>query len=70
VEEESGGNGPLILWHPKAANSLDPETGEVYWSVPFKSRAGMTIATPRKLRGSLGGHFACPPDFHGIRTQR
>jgi outer membrane protein assembly factor BamB len=46
---EAGGKRQLILWHPEAANSLDPETGEVYWSVPFKSRAGMTLATPRKL---------------------
>ncbi len=50
---EAGGKRQLILWHPEAANSLDPETGEVYWSVPFKSRTGMTIATPRKLGDSL-----------------
>ena len=37
---EAGGKRQLILWHPEAANSLDPETGEVYWSVPFKSRTG------------------------------
>ena len=35
---QAGGKRQLILWHPEAANSLDPETGEVYWSVPFKSR--------------------------------
>jgi outer membrane protein assembly factor BamB len=46
---EAGGKRQLILWHPEAANSLDPETGAVYWSVPFKSRSGMTLATPRKL---------------------
>jgi outer membrane protein assembly factor BamB len=46
---EAGGKRQLILWDPEAANSLNPETGEVYWSVPFKSRAGMTLATPRKL---------------------
>lgn len=46
---EAGGKRQLILWHPEAANALDPETGKLYWSVPFKSRAGMTIATPRKL---------------------
>jgi outer membrane protein assembly factor BamB len=50
---QAGGKRQLILWHPEAANSLDPETGKVYWSVPFKSRAGMTIATPRKLGNSL-----------------
>jgi outer membrane protein assembly factor BamB len=46
---EAGGKRQLILWHPEAANSLDPETGELYWSVPFKSRSGMSLATPRKL---------------------
>lgn len=46
---EAGGRRQLILWHPESANSLNPETGEVYWSVPFKSRSGMSIATPRKL---------------------
>ena len=50
---EAGGKRQLILWYPEAANSLDPETGAVYWSVPFKSRSGMTIATPRKLGDSL-----------------
>jgi outer membrane protein assembly factor BamB len=46
---EAGGKRQLILWHPEAANSLNPETGEVYWTVPFKSKAGMTLATPRKM---------------------
>ncbi len=50
---EAGGKRQLILWHPEAANALDPETGAVYWSVPFKSRAGMTLATPRKLGDQL-----------------
>jgi len=50
---EAGGQRQLILWHPEAANGLDPETGTVYWSVPFKSRAGMTLATPRKLGDQL-----------------
>ncbi len=50
---EAGGRRQLILWHPEAANGLDPETGAVYWSVPFKSRAGMTLATPRKLGDQL-----------------
>jgi outer membrane protein assembly factor BamB len=50
---EAGGKRQLILWHPEAANSLDPETGAVYWSVPFKSRTGMSIATPRKLGDRL-----------------
>ena len=46
---KAGGKRQLILWHPEAANSLDPDTGQVYWSVPFRSRTGMSIATPRKM---------------------
>jgi outer membrane protein assembly factor BamB len=50
---DAGGKRQLILWHPESANSLDPETGKVYWSEPFKSRSGMSIATPRKLGDEL-----------------
>src|SRR5207249_7131663 len=53
---EIGGKRQLIIWHPETINSLDPETGKVYWSVPFGHakgggrlmvRAGLTIPTPR-----------------------
>jgi len=50
---EAGGVRQLILWHPEAANSLNPETGEVYWSVPFKSRSAVVIATPRRAGDRL-----------------
>lgn len=46
---EAGGKRQLIIWHPEALNSLDPETGALYWSEPGKANAGMTIATPRRL---------------------
>ncbi|HEY3862237.1 MAG TPA: PQQ-binding-like beta-propeller repeat protein [Verrucomicrobiae bacterium] len=48
---ESGGCRQLIVWHPESVNSLDPETGKVYWSLPSAQpvRAGMTIPTPRKM---------------------
>jgi len=46
---EAGGKRQLIVWNPESVNSLDPETGAVYWSEPAKIQAGMTIATPRKL---------------------
>ncbi len=45
---EAGGRRQVILWDPESANSLNPESGEVYWSIPFKTRMGMTIATPRR----------------------
>jgi outer membrane protein assembly factor BamB len=41
------GKRQLIIWHPEAVNSLSPETGQVYWSVPFISRNGLSIPTPR-----------------------
>jgi len=54
---EAGGARQLIIWHPEAACSLDPETGRVYWTELFKARSGMTISTPRKLDNEL--FFTC-----------
>jgi outer membrane protein assembly factor BamB len=45
---QAGGKRQLIVWHPESVNSLNPETGAVYWSEPCKIKAGMTIPTPRK----------------------
>ncbi|HEX4794552.1 MAG TPA: PQQ-binding-like beta-propeller repeat protein, partial [Humisphaera sp.] len=45
---EAGGTRQLIIWHPQSLNSLDPATGKVYWSEPFESKQGMSLATPRK----------------------
>jgi outer membrane protein assembly factor BamB len=50
---KAGGKEQLILWEPEAAVSVDPETGHPYWSVPFKSRAGLTVSTPRKMGDML-----------------
>jgi outer membrane protein assembly factor BamB len=54
---EAGGARQLIIWHPEAACSLDPETGKVFWTEPFKASSGMTISTPRKLDNDL--FFTC-----------
>lgn len=43
----------LILWHPESVNALDPETGRVLWTVPFTSRAGLSVSTPRQLGDKL-----------------
>jgi outer membrane protein assembly factor BamB len=45
---EFGGRRELIIWDPDSVNGLNPETGAVYWSEPFKVRAGLSIPTPRK----------------------
>jgi len=50
---EAGGKRQLIIWHPEGAHSLNPESGEVYWSVPFQSRSGLTVSTPRKMGDEL-----------------
>lgn len=46
---EAGGKRQLLIWHAEAINSLDPESGRVYWSVPLEPNWGMAIATPRQL---------------------
>jgi outer membrane protein assembly factor BamB len=47
--DEAGGRRQLIIWDPENVHGLDPETGKVYWSVPFPIKAPpcMTISTPR-----------------------
>jgi outer membrane protein assembly factor BamB len=42
-----GGMRQLIIWHPAAVHSLDPLTGKIYWSQPFKVSMNISIATPR-----------------------
>jgi outer membrane protein assembly factor BamB len=47
----AGGLRQLIVWDPQSVNSLDPETGKVYWSSNSTApiRSGMTISTPRQM---------------------
>jgi outer membrane protein assembly factor BamB len=44
---ESGGTRQLIIFYPEAVASLNPQTGQVYWSEPFSSKMGLSVATPR-----------------------
>jgi outer membrane protein assembly factor BamB len=60
---EAGGKRQLLIFHPKALNGLDPETGKVYWSVPLEPLYGMSIAAPRQLgdylfAGGIGSRAA------------
>ena len=50
---EAGGKRQVIIWHPEAVSSLDPETGKVYWEHPFKVNNGVTVATPVFSRNRL-----------------
>lgn len=45
---EAGGVRQLLEWTPEAVYSLNPETGEEYWSQPLKPDYGMSIMMPRK----------------------
>lgn len=44
----AGGVDQLLIWHPESLNSLNPKTGEVYWSVPIRPAYGMSIIAPVK----------------------
>ncbi len=45
---EAGGTKQLLVWHPESLNSLNPQTGEVYWSFPMKPAYNMSIIAPIK----------------------
>ena len=70
---ETGGQRQLVLWHAEAVNGLDPETGNVYWSVPLAAKYGMSIATPRQLGEHLFvsgiGNAALLLKLHGDSPQ-
>jgi outer membrane protein assembly factor BamB len=55
---EAGGKRQLIIWHSSSVNSLDPETGEKYWSEKYPrdvtpNRPAAPISTPRLADGVL-----------------
>jgi outer membrane protein assembly factor BamB len=45
---EAGGVRQLVVWDTEELRGLDPATGRAYWSVPFKTKLGHAIATPRR----------------------
>ena len=45
---EAGGVQQLLIWHAEGINSLNPETGELYWSIPTKVAYNMSIIAPIK----------------------
>jgi outer membrane protein assembly factor BamB len=44
---EINGRRQLIIWHAESINGLDPENGNVYWTVETKMYMGMAISAPR-----------------------
>ncbi len=55
---EAGGVTQLLIFHGKSINSLNPETGSLYWSEPLATSFSMAIMAPRKAGDFLfaGGH--------------
>lgn len=45
---QTGGTRQLLIWHAESLNSLNPATGNLYWSEKLEADWGMSIATPRK----------------------
>ncbi|MEQ9410895.1 MAG: PQQ-like beta-propeller repeat protein [Fuerstiella sp.] len=58
---EFGGRRQLIIWHPSAVSSLDPETGDVIWQMPWQIRSGLTIPMPRQS----GDHLFLTAFYNG-----
>lgn len=52
---EVQGRRELIIWHPEAVNGLDPQSGSVLWTFPWRiqSPSCMSISTPRFENGQL-----------------
>src|SRR5690606_10910644 len=38
----------LLIWHADAIESLDPASGEQFWSLPIKASFEMAIARPQR----------------------
>ena len=38
----AGGKRQLLFWSAESLNSLDPETGTVYWTIPIAPNNGRT----------------------------
>ena len=55
---EAGGKRQLLIYDPQSLNSLDPETGTLYWTVPNAPDYGLSVMVPRKLGDYL---FASGP---------
>lgn len=55
---EAGGVPQLLIFHGQGLNSLNPETGEVYWFESLKTNFSMSIMAPRRGGDFLfaGGH--------------
>ena len=60
------GTRQLIAWGPERIQSLDPETGAVFWTYPYKITYGVSIAQP----AYLDGHLLVSGYWHGTKALR
>ncbi len=70
---EAGGKRQLLIFHPEALNSLDPETGKPYWSVPLEPLYDSETAvycsnsTPFLEDGMIYGNDCQTGQLRGVR---
>lgn len=50
---QHGGEKQLIIWHPEAICSLDPDDGSLFWSHPIAATLRMSVMAPRKQGNRL-----------------
>jgi outer membrane protein assembly factor BamB len=43
----------VVVWHPRAVSSINPENGKVFWEIPFEVKAGLCIPVPRQVGNRL-----------------
>lgn len=43
---EKNGKQVVVNWTEHSLSGLNPETGDVYWNIPWKMKSGMCITTP------------------------
>jgi outer membrane protein assembly factor BamB len=63
---EAGGTRQLMVWHPLAVSALNPDTGAVFWEVPFSVDLGITV--PTLVRE--GPHMLVTTFYNGARLLR
>ncbi len=50
---ESNGKKVLVVWTEDQLAGMNPDTGKVYWQIPWKQKMGMAISTPVLSNGYL-----------------
>lgn len=43
----------VIIWHPHAVSSINPEDGKLFWEIPFPVKASLCVSAPRQIGNRL-----------------